>query len=110
MPFIDNIKLYIMKHHNIKFYILLSLAFIILLVVIYGIFNNINAEGYVNTKTCLSLTTDQIISANKVCNNLNGTDPSFCVGVIDAMACPIDGVATNALLLNLQKNPSPPPT
>jgi len=69
-------------------------------------FYNTNNEGFVNTKTCLSLTTDQIIKANTICNNLVNSNSSNCIEIINAVACPVDGVATNAMLLNLTKEPT----
>jgi hypothetical protein len=57
-------------------------------------------EGFVNTKSCLSLSQDQVISAYEMCNNLVASDPSNCQVMIGEIACPIKGVAMNAMFTN----------
>lgn len=67
-------------------------------------------EGYVNTKSCLSLSPDQVIKSYEMCNNLVGSDPSHCEIMIEALSCPIEGVAINALLTHAAATDSAKPS
>ena len=67
-------------------------------------------EGFVNTKSCLSLSSDQVIQAYEMCNNLVASDPSNCQVMIESLSCPIKGVAMNALFTQANANNAATPT
>jgi hypothetical protein len=62
-----------------------------------------NNEGFVNTQSCISLTTEHALEANKLCNNMIGSDASNCANIIVSALCPIDGVAKDALILKFKE-------
>ena len=54
-------------------------------------------ETFVNTQTCLKLSSDEISTATKICNNFINIDESTCKNMIMAAACPIENsIAKNA--------------
>jgi hypothetical protein len=76
---------------------LIIIGFVILALII-AFFLTYGKENYVNLKSCVSLSPDQTIKAYEVCNNLMASDPSGCQEIIESIACPIKGVAMNAML------------
>ena len=67
-------------------------------------------EGFVETKSCLSLSSDQVIQAYEMCNNLVASDPSNCQVMVEALACPIKGVAMNAMFTKVDATNAATPT
>jgi hypothetical protein len=83
---------------------LLPLVIILLLVISICIFVGLNQEGFVNTQSCLTVTSDQALEAYKLCSNMIGSDPIKCSNIIIAAACPIEGVAKDALILKFKED------
>lgn len=80
-----------------KYFLIFVLVLALIITVFIGTLCR-NNEGFINTKTCVSLSTDQTIKAYEMCNNLMAGDPSGCQVMIEELACPIKGVAMNAML------------
>lgn len=54
-------------------------------------------ETFVNTQTCLKLSSDEISTATKICNNFSGVEATNCTNMITAAACPLENsIAKNA--------------
>jgi hypothetical protein len=87
---------------NSLYFVVFTLLLVIIISVGLGILYN-NNEGFVNTQSCISLTTEHALEANRLCNNMIGSDASNCANIIVAAACPIDGVAKDALILKFKE-------
>jgi hypothetical protein len=55
-------------------------------------------EGFVNTKSCLTLSSDQVKQAYEMCNNMIGSDPSHCAAIIEGVSCPIKDFKLNSIV------------
>ena len=54
-------------------------------------------ETFVNTQTCLKLSSDEISTATKLCSNFSGVEATNCTNMITAAACPLENsIAKNA--------------
>ena len=63
-------------------------------------------ETFVNTQSCLKLSSDEISTATKICSNFSGMEATNCINMITAAACPLENsIAKNALPVdgNVQK-------
>lgn len=84
-----------MNKNKILIIFFLLLALIVTLII--GTLCRHNKESFVNTKTCMTLSSDQITKASEMCNNLINSDPSGCTKMINAFACPIKGVPSGSI-------------
>ena len=98
-----------MKKKTIVFVFLLILALFITLC-LSTVYNERFEENMINTKSCIALSMDEALSANKLCNNMIGSDASNCIQIISSSVCPLNdkkgGVAENATLIEQLVSPS----
>ena len=80
--------------------IILLLAFFIFVTYSYC-HKSPKKESFVNTQTCLKLSSDEISTATKICNNFSGIEATNCTNMITAAACPLENnIAKNAQLVD----------
>ena len=85
------------------FFVVILLLALIFTLFYDSFFNGIYDEPFINTQSCISLSTDEINTANTFCNNMIGSDASGCSHLISSYVCPIDkkgGIAENAALFD----------